>query len=252
MTENKDQHLPPRIFKPGKKISPDVDTKFINKWIRFEFIIGGSMLALGGFVLRTTGSDDLLVLGGGFLVIAAIRLFSRFQQEEKKKKKNRGMDRILFRLKERLTPEYSISLSYPVGENMRIDYLIVGPGGIFVVQRFEKKGYISGGAGEELWLQKSSEDDSQETKIENPVILNKKKINLLRKKLEDLPPPLPSIKPYNCITFTYHKVDGPVLEYPEIFKMDELCSYIRDCEKTARLDWETVKDLENYLDFESY
>lgn len=247
-----EQHLPPRIFKPEGDKSADVNKKFINKWIRFEFILGGALLALGGFVLRTTGGEGLLILGSGFLVIAAVRLFYRFQQEEKKKKQARGMDRILFRLKERLNPEYSIALSYPLGDNQKIDYLIAGPGGVFVVQRLEERGYFSGGKEEEYWLQKPAEEAKDKSKLANPILANRQKTNLLKQKLENCPPPLPTVKPENCVTFTYHGVEGPVLEFPEIFKMDELCTHIRSSEETGRLDWETVKDIENYLKFADY
>ncbi|MGM0381123.1 MAG: nuclease-related domain-containing protein [bacterium] len=252
MAENKEENLPPRVFKPKKNTKEKKDSEFLDGWIRAEFIVGGALLAMGGFVLRSTNRYDLLILGGGLLIIAFIRLYFRFRAEEKVKQRNRDMDRILFRLREQLTPEYSIACSYPVKDNLRIDYLVVGPGGLFVVQRLEQRGYIEGKPEDEVWIQKSEKNSDSKNKMDNPIILNKEKIIHLKNILKELPPPYPSIKPENCVTFTYHQVEGPVLDYPEIQLMNTLGRHIRNCEQPAPLNWEEIKDLEDYLNFDSY
>jgi len=252
MAKQDGKNLAPKIFKPAKS-SPEIkDTSFVDNWIRIEFIFSGLMLFWGGFVLRTSGQYDLIIIGSVFLAIATIRLLYRFIQEEEQKKRTRQMDRILFRLREKLNPNYSIALSYPLNDKKRIDYLVIGPGGIFAISRFEAQGYIEGEPGDEYWLQSSDENSEKKNELNNPLISGREKINLLKKKLRDLPPSLASIKPKNRVACTYHRVKGPPLKLPEIQPMDELCDHITSYEQTRSLDWDTVKDLEKNLNFNSY
>ena len=240
----------PRIFTPGIPVSEKKNIKIQEGLSRIEFVIGGAMLAMGGFALRSTGGYDLIVIGCSLIALAAVHLYLVSKKKLIKSRKSYSDDRILVRFRRELNADYSIAVDYPLDGDGRIDYLVVGPTGIFVIKKIQERGYVSGKSDSKHWEVESDKESSSSRRIENPLFKVDKHVKKIKSRLKAGSETLEKIQCRSAVVFTYHAVQGPVLSLQPVFSMESLVPFILNSEKNV--DWEAINEAEKYLNFSSY
>lgn len=241
------EDLAPRVYGPGKPREVKVEHKLFHNFIRVEIIVGGGLIAAGGFALRATGTYEVLVIGGCLLAVGFFHL-SRLDLESDLDQSAFPDDRLLFRVRTALSPDYFIALDYPLPDGGKIDTLVVGPQGAFVLKKLTLRGRLEPGADEQSWRHKPpSEEDFRE--IDNPFRENQKLCSELRSFLSSSGIAPEEFTMHNCLVLMYHRVEGPLLEEDFLFRLGEVPGFIRDYQpsESERLNWEKVNELEAAL-----
>jgi hypothetical protein len=236
----------PRIFWPRRKKENQKELNLQKTWIRLEFIIGGGMLAVGGFIMRERNSYDLIVLGFVLISLATSHFYRIYNRSSTGPRISEN-DRILTHMRRQLNTDYSIAVDYPLNESNRIDYLLVGPPGLYVVKRMKIKGRLEGDVDSEKWL---VEDGGKKREISNPLLKTGQTAEILEKKLQKNETELSSVVVRDAVVFAFHAVEGNPLRSDRVFALDGIVPYLLGQEK--RFDWEVINEIEKALDFHSY
>lgn len=188
-----------------------------------------------------------MLIGGVLMILGLFRLWRRSNPINSAEEK----DRILMRLKTALDTDYTVVLDYEVN-GLTIDYLVMGPPGIFVLRKLEQRGYIRGEKNAEEWQVYESQDDYEKgleaRSISNPILDNKEVINKLRSSTNEPLLQNRNDQPVNLVVLTFNGVEGSVLDYSEVVKNSDLTGRIKDREGgRSELDWEKINDLEREL-----
>lgn len=137
-----------------------------------ELAAGGLLCLYGGFTLVNSGSYAFLVLGGILLFLGVAHRMKRGENEESVDKISSGRSGEEFvsdLLEENLPDEFYLINDLDVsagGRTAQNDHLVVGPGGIFLVETKAYAGTLTGTAEDEHWTQKKEHDTN---KVTNPI-----------------------------------------------------------------------------------
>ncbi|MFP4686715.1 MAG: NERD domain-containing protein [bacterium] len=238
----------PRIFWPRLPAGRKKNIKIQESLSRVEFIIGGVMLAIGGFVLRQKNSYDLIVIGSVLLVLASIHFYFLYKQRESSRCSISRDDRLLNRLRRQLNSDYSVALDYPLSKEKRIDYLIMGPMGLYLVRRVNGRGQIKGGLADKKWQIQSS--SGQQRELKNPLPELENLVHLCKKHLQKNKEKPGRVDVRAAVVFPFHNVEGALLDSKKVFSLESFVPFLLGLEK--KHDWETINELEDYLNVNNY
>ncbi len=237
--------LSPKVYGPGKPELPPFDVELLSTFIRLEIIVGGGLLAAGGFALRATGSYNLAVFGSLLIAAGILRLWiSDFPQEEKQSAYPK--DRLIFRLRSELDADHFIATEYPLVSGDSIDLLVVGYGGVFSIGKLTESGRYTGEEADEKWEHIPRNSDKIET-IPNPLKKQREKTKRLKEFLGERGITVGKIEFQNLIVTMKHQVEGNVFDLDEVFALGEVAHYIKEHKSRKSLDWEQINQLEKTM-----
>ncbi len=237
----------PRIFWPQRKKENQKKLGLQKTWTRLEFIIGGGMLAVGGFIMRERNSYDLIVLGFLFISLAIIHFYRIYNRSSGGPRISEN-DRILTHMRRELNTDYSIAVDYPLADSERIDYLLVGPPGLYILKKINVKGRLKGAVDSEKWLVET--DGGEKREIRNPLLQTGQSAEILERKLQKSERELSSVVVRDAVVFAFHAVEGELLNSERVFALDGIVPYLLRQEK--RFDWEVINKIEKVLGFRNY
>lgn len=240
-----------RVYRPSVSEKGPFQTELISRFIQIEIVVGGMLSLVGGFYLRATDDYRLVIVGFSFLLLGLFRLSQRYNRLRESPGGNDG-DRVLRRLKNGLSAEYTIAVDYPVQSDTRIDYLLLGPPGIMVLSAFTESGYIVGDRTTAEWTVKEEADTDDGRTVPNPIKSNQLTIRALEERLRNSDHILQD-DPKNIIILMYNGSEGPVTEYDEVRRLGEAVRFIKSMEDNhSQYNWESIDELEDVLGLSEY
>ncbi len=236
--------LSPKVYAPGAPVKPVYDEELLQKFIRGEIIFGSILMAIGGFVLRYIESASFIIAGLLFVGMGIFRLTQTKFSGENKKKSAYPEDRLLFRLKTQLNPDWFVALNYELPDDGKIATFVAGPGGLFVIDKVDLSGEINVTDKKSSW--KHTAPDGEVNKIPNPLELNRKKIDQLQKRFSRQGLQI-DIPPENCVVLMKHNLSGSATELEQVFRLGEITDYIVEQNPQVNFTWEKVDKIEQAM-----
>ncbi len=238
--------LSPRILRAGEKHKKTKNSPFLTTFIRLEIILGAIIVFTGGFSLRVQKTYDIIVIGSCLLVLGLFRMIYTIPPSSKKS--SLPEDRLLFRLRTSLSPEYFIGVNYPLPGDNTIDELVVGPNGIFVINKLWLRGEVEGEREAQTWQHQPSEAEHAHS-IDNPFFRGQKKCQELKELLSTVNFSIDSRPVENCLVLMYHNIDGSALDHDRIFRLGEMVDFLDNYSPPddLGLNWEQVNEIETAL-----
>jgi hypothetical protein len=220
--------------------------KFLIWYSRTEILLGCASLVVGGFYTRFTGNAVALYIGAALVGLGCWHLMRHVNPT--RSVPDYRTDRLYVRLKERLSDGYSMAFDVPV-DGERIDYLIIGSPGVFVIRGFEQRGEIEGTRTDETWRVTPPGGEEETMTVENPFVANDRAIETVRERLSDRLEVEPAI--YNLVVALTQRLEGAVLDEPECLELGEVAGYIEERPLDTPLDLSQQRSIERALKLRS-
>lgn len=237
-----------KVYKPARAIN---SRDQLVLWVcRGELLLGSIVLFVGGFYVRTTG-DYTWVLIGSTLLLLSLWHFLR-DVDPPTYDRPYETDRLVVRLQRHLSDAYTLALDVPVGET-KVDDLVIGSPGVFVIRRCDYRGEINGAKEDEFWTVRSP-DGNESEQLPNPFRQNESACDVVRSTIkEEFRRDVPV---YNLVVLMYQNVEGSVLDIPELCRLGKVAAFIEEKETPtsgdATLSMDEEEDLEQALGLPDY
>lgn len=231
----------PRIYHQ-KESEDSLENPILLQFTKLEILGGAILLALGGFLLRIHRDYSLILVGATLTLLGLVRLWR--QHEKKDQDEGIEVDRIFRNLKHRLDANYTIVLNYSLNDHS-IPYLIIGPPGIIVIEDWDGRGKVEEREGGDVWELQGSEDHETTQKFQNPIRLNKERIQQLRDRLKENE--MDTLPIHNYVVALSRTAEGEPLESDRVVLLNNFIKTIKELPDSSQINWETVDDIEHAL-----
>lgn len=212
---------------------------FLRSFIRFEVIVGPTLMTIGGFVLRVRQDYSFVVVGLTLTLLGLYRLRSLYGPSRKKALIEN--DRLLTKFEHSLDANYSVVRNYSLPEaEEEIPYLVLGPSGVFSIRRWDHSGEIR--VENEEWVV-TSEDRAE--RFQSPMKDLKRDVQLLgsflRRNNEK------GVPVEGRLVLMKNTTNGTTWEDERVVYLRNLPESLVPETDESPLDWEDVDRLEEVL-----
>jgi len=160
------------------------ESQVLRTVVKVEAVSAILLLVAGVIVYAWRGSTSIIWLGvvvGVLFAAHKIKISENRIEESRVEAGQKGEADVIVLLNDALDNTHYILNDFVVksgGKSAQIDHLVVCPKGIFVIETKNWRGHIEGDEKDEFWRQKK-EKDQPDVRISNPIIQNRRHIEVL-------------------------------------------------------------------------
>lgn len=232
----------PRVYRPREsgEGTPEPPV-FLKRFIRMEVLCGTLLMTVGGFVARVKGDYSLIVVGVTLAGLGIYRLSKSYGR-----KRGWGMideDRVLNKLKYHFDANYSVAVDYDLPGGDLVTYLVLGPPGVLILERWGHPGTVEEIDGS--WRREYQDEIDEHP---NPRERNADRVEAVRSLLgEEWARRIPV---ESLVVVTTRKAEGEPLRADDVVHLRNLLDAVRGRTTDSSLSWEEVNELEERFGLE--
>lgn len=185
-------------------------------------------------MVRANGDYSLVVVG---LTLAGLGIYRLIRTYERKQDSRfLDEDRVLNKLCYHFDANYSVAVDYELPDGQVVPYLVLGPPGVLLFERWDRPGRVEERNG--TWRR---EHEEKVTEHPNPRKKNTERVESVRDLLGE------NVPVNSLLVVTTRKAERDPLEADDVVHLRNLLDAVRNRTNESSLNWEEVNELEGKL-----